>query len=278
MRTKLLALTAAIGMVLFAVGPGVATAAAETTDDGTLAVGVSQAGNQAATVTVTDNGSAVENASVSVEALDNDTYEGTGDYATDENGTVELSTPEENVTVEVTASVGNETATTTAELTADAEETTDNFGARVSSFIQYLLQHGSTNIGPEVAEFVTQNNPGNAPDHAGPPEDAGPERASDAGENGSDENEPAAEQNGERGPSERANASEKRGPNGDDGANAGEDGESETEEIEAEETEEAEADEEANDDAAAEDDDSETDDSEGDDGPPAHANGNGNGR
>ncbi|MBX0295831.1 hypothetical protein [Haloarcula nitratireducens] len=276
MRTKLLALTAAIGMVLFAVGPGVATAAAGTTDDGTLAVGVSQAGNQEATVTVTDDDTAVENASVSVEALDNGTYAGTGDYATGENGTVELSAPEENVTVEVTATVGNETATTTAELTADAEETTGSFGARVSSFVRYLLQHGSTNIGPEVAEFVTQNNPGNAPDHAGPPEDAGPERASAEGENASDGNETAAERRGERGPSERANAPEERGQRGEQ-TNASEGEENETEETEAEASEEADADEEATEEET-DGEDADGGSNDDDSGPPAHANGNGDGR
>jgi hypothetical protein len=167
----LFAVAATVGLVLFALGPGAATAAAQTAGNDSLDVSVSQAGNAGSTVTVTDNDTAVENASVAVDALDNVSYAGTGNYTTDVNGTVPLPAPEQNVTIEVTATAGNATVSTTAELTVAAENETGSFGDRVSAFVESLRDGNSTNIGPQVAEFVTENNPGNAPDHAGPPAD-----------------------------------------------------------------------------------------------------------
>jgi len=189
MRTKLFALYAAVGLALLAVGPGLAAAAdsAGNTDAGnTLAVGVSQADDGSATVSVTQNETGVGNASVVVETADNASYAGTGNYTTDDDGTVGLPAPEQNVTVDVTATADNHTATTTADLTVASENVTefDTFGLEVSAYVSDLLsdENRTGGIGPAVASFVTANNPGNAPDHAGPP-------AHVTGENESDDNE-----------------------------------------------------------------------------------------
>ncbi|PSP84519.1 hypothetical protein BRC96_05185 [Halobacteriales archaeon QS_6_64_34] len=162
---------ATAGLVLFALGPGAATVAADSAGNDALDVAVDQADDEP-TVTVTDNGTAVENATVSVDVLDNGTYEGAGeDYTTDANGTVTLPEPEENVPVEVTATAGDATGSTTADLTVAGEAENERFGQHVSSFVGSLLSSNATDIGQQVAEFVTGNNPGNAPEWAGPPAD-----------------------------------------------------------------------------------------------------------
>ena len=90
--------------------------------DGELGVGVEDTDGEP-TVTVTENGTAVENATVNVTVVDeaNESYAGAGEYATDENGTVGLPAPEENVTVDVTATADNRSASTTVDLEATAE-------------------------------------------------------------------------------------------------------------------------------------------------------------
>ncbi|MUW15211.1 hypothetical protein GJ633_11535, partial [Halorubrum sp. CBA1125] len=109
-RTTALLLVAVVALGAIA---GVAAA------DGDLGVSIDDADGEP-TVTVTENDSAVENATVIVEVSDpaNESYAGTGEYETDENGTVDLPAPEEDVTIEVTASDGNRTASTTADLEA----------------------------------------------------------------------------------------------------------------------------------------------------------------
>ena len=138
-------------------------------DDGELSVALDQF-NSDVTVTVTDGASAVENASVTVAALNNGSYAGEGAYTTDANGTVSLSAPAENVTVEVTATKDNATGSITAELVAVEEEREfDSFGQRVAWFVQNLIGGGEGGIGDAVSDYVTSNNPGsdNKPDHAG---------------------------------------------------------------------------------------------------------------
>lgn len=169
MRTKSIVVLAAALLLVASVAPAVAT-------DGSLSVSVSQEEDDV-TATVTHNGSAVENGTVDVTATgENATYAGEGTHTTDENGTVTLPSPDENVTIDVTAEHGNETAATTAELTIAGEnETTANesFGARVSAFVHSLLDgtDDQRRIGRVIAGWVVENNPGNAPDHAGPPGD-----------------------------------------------------------------------------------------------------------
>lgn len=98
-----------------------APAFASTGEEGTegMTVGVSQTDG---VVTVTSNGTAVENVSITVEALNNSIYAGTGSYTTDANGTVSLPTPPNDTMVEIEATKGNLTDSTTVTLLAPQEE------------------------------------------------------------------------------------------------------------------------------------------------------------
>jgi len=102
MQPKSFAVFATVVVVLSAFGSGVGTVAAQTAGNDGLAVAVTEAGNSGATVTVTENETAVSNASVAVEALDNVAYEGTGNYTTADDGTVDLPEPEQGVAAFVT--------------------------------------------------------------------------------------------------------------------------------------------------------------------------------
>lgn len=194
-----------------------------------LAVSGDQATDGTVTVTVTENGSAVANASVTVEALNNSTYVGSGDYVTDENGTVGLAAPEQNVSVSVTASANNATASTTLDLVAPTEETNeteendsaelDTFGAQVSSFVASLQDEGNMS-GQTVAAFVVGNNPGadERPDHVDPgPNDDGDEgdEADANGENDGQANGNSGNGNGNGG------SNSGNGGNGNSGGNNG---------------------------------------------------------
>ena len=137
-------------------------------------VNVDQDPGEDAIVTVTDNGTAVENASVNVTVVDeNITYDGAGDYETDEDGTVVLPVPNETVTVEVTATHDDRTASTTATLQAHEIDPTLPFGQQLQQYMD-TIEDDEHPFGHHVANWVTKNNPGNAPAHAGPPEHAGP--------------------------------------------------------------------------------------------------------
>jgi len=320
MRTRLFALYAAVGLTLLAVGPGLAAAAdsAGNTDAGnTLAVGVSQADDGSATVSVTQNETGVENASVAVETADDASYAGTGNYTTDSDGTVGLPAPEQNVTVDVTATADNHTASTTAELTVASMNATnmtefDTFGLEVSAYVSDLLsdENRTGGIGPAVASFVTANNPGNAPDHAGPPAHVTGENESDDNEThpserqgppadifGGDENEtddrrgppedagPPADRDDDDAENETEDENEtdddRRGPpedagppaDRDDAENETEDDENETEEPE-DETEEPEDDDDSDDDTDTDDDDDDGDRGRPDDAGPPDERGN----
>lgn len=146
-----------------------------------LGVAVEQSSNGDATATVTYSitGDVAENATVNVSTVDaNDTYVGTGSYTTDANGTVVLPAPDEPVQVTVEASVSGLSGQTTIELVNASridEDEGDAFGARVSAYVHELLgdREPGTGIGGTLADWVTANNPGNAPDHAGPKDDTG---------------------------------------------------------------------------------------------------------
>jgi len=266
---------ATVGLVLFALGPGVATVAADSAGNDTLDVSVNQAGNTGPVVTVTDNGTGVENASVSVETVENVSYAGTGEYTSDANGTVSLPTPGANVTVEVTATYGNATASTTAELLAGSgNDTAANFGTEMSSFVESLLSGDSKNIGQQVSEYARENNPGNAPDHAGPPEDKERGPPEHAGPGDADDN----ETDDRRGPPEHAGpggaddneTDDRRGPpedRGDDSEDVNETEDDDSEDVNETAEEEETEDDETDDEAETEEDDS--------GGPPEHAKGNG---
>ena len=184
-------------------------------------------------VTVTDDDESVENASVNVTTApdQNVSYGGDGDYVTDENGTVTLPAPDENVTIAVTATSENETVSTTADLTVSADTVEDDqpFGQLVREFIDQL-QDREGGIGAAVSDFVTDNNPGNAPDHAGSPGGPSDGNATDAG-NASDAPGNAPDHagsgaDGEQGPPDHAgpgNASDDHGPSDDSGPGTGAD-------------------------------------------------------
>ena len=287
---------ATVGLVLVTLGP--ATVAADTAGNDSLDVAVEQAGNAGPTVTVTENETGVENASVTVEALDNGSYEGVGEnYTTSENGTVALPAPEENVTVQVDATYNNTTASTTAELTT-VNETADpeNFGTDVSAFVQSVLDGESENVGQQVATYVTENNPGNAPAHAGPPEDGERGPPEHAGPSEADDNETDEDARGNgQGPPEHAGPPEAdednesdedtRGngqgppehagpPEADDNETDDRDDTEMTEEEETEEEEETDE-EETGEEEETEEEETEEDGERG--GPPENANAGGNG-
>ncbi|WP_318569454.1 hypothetical protein [Salinigranum marinum] len=165
-----------------------------------LAVDVVQNGDGTAAVTVTDDGSAVENATVNVTS--DVAYDGNGTYTTGAEGAVELPRPDENVTITVIAINGSEEATATAELEIVENGGFANFGQWVSSYVHQLRDEGyfGAEFGQKVSEFATENNPGadERPDHAGPNE-----QADDEGTESSDEADGAAEsapEDDDRGP------------------------------------------------------------------------------
>lgn len=271
----------ALAMTVLLIGAGAAPALGAATDD--LDVSVAQnAGNVGVTVTSNDTG--VANASVTVETVEanettdngtveNVTYDGVGSYETGADGTVSLPVPEEDVTVSVTAAFDNETALATKRLKApsdDENETRESFGLRVSTFVQSLLDQSTnatenettTSIGHQVATFVLANNPGNAPDHAGPSDDdrGPPEHAGLDHDNETDD---------DRGPPEHA------GPDRDDAEEADENDDADEEDSEDEEENESETEEDETEDEDDDDDEEDDDDDGGDDdddhGPPEHA-------
>jgi hypothetical protein len=226
-----------------------------------LAVSVVQNSDGTATVTVTDDGMAVENASVDVTS--DVAYDGNGSYETDATGTVGLPAPDENLTVTVTAVNGSEEATTTADLGLVENGGYANFGQWISSYVQQLKDEGyfGKEFGQKVSEFATENNPGadNRPDHAGPPErgEGDAEADGDAG----DED--------RRGPPEHANADK-----GADDEDDEDDGDDETDESSEDVDCAADAGEESCEDDADGDDE---DDAPGNSGDKGNRGGNGNG-
>lgn len=190
-----------------------------------LNLDVEQDDDAEATVTVTYSitGERVDGADVNVSPVDdNASYVGTGDYTSDENGTIELPAPDETVEVAIEAAAENLSGSLTVELenASTAEGNESAFGQRVSAFVHSLVNGDSQDrrIGLIIAQWVTANNPGNAPDHAGPPEDVGPD--------GDDEGEEDAEDDDdrERGPPDHAADENERDDEADeDGEEAGDD-------------------------------------------------------
>ncbi|MFB6256150.1 MAG: DNA primase [Haloplanus sp.] len=103
--------TGAILMTALLLVSTVAPAAVSAQTEESLSLDVTQSGTGAVVVSVTDNGTAVENAMVNVTA--NDTYTDAGEFGTDANGTVTLANPETPIELTITATAGNDTATTT---------------------------------------------------------------------------------------------------------------------------------------------------------------------
>ncbi|ELZ11142.1 hypothetical protein C479_07533 [Halovivax asiaticus JCM 14624] len=198
-RTKPIVAALLAGMLVLSVLAPVGAAA--TTDDSTdLTIDVSD--EEDPVVTVTHNDSAVESATVDVAIDENETdenasYAGVGTYTTDENGTVDLPAPSEAVTVVITATAENASATTTVELGPSDNESENAFGQLLSSFIEDTDKSEVDGpFGQFVADFVHENNPGNAPDHAGPPADAGGDNESSQGPPAQAGNDDGDEKNG----------------------------------------------------------------------------------
>lgn len=171
MNRQLFALLGVIALVGVAVGPAMAaasgTAASASAANAPLAIGVTQDGG--VTVTVTANDSGVANASVDVATVeDNATYAGTGSHTTGPNGTVGLPSPNESVAVSITVTDRNRTAETATTLVPTVDEN-ESFGQQVSSLVHALQASTDGGIGGTVSSWVTANNPGNAPAHAGGP-------------------------------------------------------------------------------------------------------------
>ena len=146
------------------------------------------------TETATETPTPTENETSDNETSDNETddgYEGTGTYTTGADGTVEIPAPDEGVRLQISVEAGNRT--TTSEVTMN-DGVGVPFGQRVSLFVQQLLQQdGNVSVGQAVSDFVRANNPGNAPEDAGPSKDAGnqsdgergpPEDAGNGGQGG----------------------------------------------------------------------------------------------
>ncbi|EMA04656.1 hypothetical protein C438_10123 [Haloferax denitrificans ATCC 35960] len=127
-----------VAMLAVAMVPG--TVGAASTD--ALHVGVTQdADTGDATVTVTRNETAVENATVVVESSDN--YAGNGTYATDADGTVDLPNPQERVNATFTVSEGNNTTSTSVvlvpldeslDVSVEADDANDTVVATVTQY------------------------------------------------------------------------------------------------------------------------------------------------
>ena len=272
-NTRLAAVALSTLLALSMIGPGLAVADTES-PNGNLAVDASV--NDGVLVTVTDDGEAAANATVNVTvgdgdaALDNETvedgnetiedsnetadddepadrnasvdtgadaYAGAGTYTTDENGTLELPTPEERLNATIRATVGDRTATTRETLPADsgtdaepmAERGTEQpFGFQVTAFVRGLSEVGDGTVGQRVAEFATSNNPGDPPAHAGPGNATAGNRTGSANGTGTDGRVgPPAHTgpDGDGGPPAHAGPPEHAGPGSDDADEAdGDDG------------------------------------------------------
>ncbi|WP_435069176.1 DNA primase [Haloplanus sp. C73] len=105
--------TGAVLMAVMLVASAVAPAAVAGQTGESLSLDVAQDDAGDVTITVTDNGTAVENATVNVTS---DSYAGAGEYETDANGTVSLAAPNDSVTVTVEATYDNASTSTTTDL------------------------------------------------------------------------------------------------------------------------------------------------------------------
>ena len=118
--------------------------------------------NGSVTATVTRNGAGVEDATVVVESDDN--YTDAGTYATDANGTVDLSAPDRPVVVTVTATAGGDEATTTVTLERPGDPKANDFAHQLRAFVERLRQNGAAGFGQEISAFVREHNPAAADD------------------------------------------------------------------------------------------------------------------
>jgi len=121
---RLFAVLGVLVMVLAALGPA-GVLADEDSDE--LDVVVAQNDDYEVTITVTENGTPVEGANVTVDSRAVVTvYDGEGEYVTDANGTVNLPAPEDDIKVDITVSYNNSTVTRAVELNANETDDEDD--------------------------------------------------------------------------------------------------------------------------------------------------------
>ncbi|MFW5895792.1 MAG: hypothetical protein ACOCUA_00215, partial [archaeon] len=152
----------ALAAVLVTGGAAMAASIADTAE-GDLAVNVTQDEDLNVTVAVTHNETAAEGANVTVEAVPpGRTYNASGNYTADANGTVTLPPPEGgDLLVEITASYANETATLEAVLEGTGGEENESeanenksFGQELQTFIAGL-DNDTHPRGLAIASWVT---------------------------------------------------------------------------------------------------------------------------
>lgn len=139
------------------------------TDDGSVVVSVTAAGDP------------VEGATVDLQSVGR--YDGAGTHATDGDGRVVLPPPSETMTATVTLDTAVGRTAVTDELKSE-NGSPMSLGMSVSSFVDSVFNEDRENgIGREVSERVRENNPGREkrPDHAGDgkPDHAGEGRPDD---------------------------------------------------------------------------------------------------
>ncbi|WP_311173785.1 hypothetical protein [Halobellus ordinarius] len=139
---------AVVGMAAFPMAAGAAT---------DVAVDIEQSPETgAALVTVTENGSAVENATVNVSS--ESAYAGNGSYDTNENGTVALPNPDETVTVQVNVTANDTTESTQVELvpqsdSVDVSAAQQDDGTATVTVTQYddAVENTTVNVSSDAA-------------------------------------------------------------------------------------------------------------------------------
>ncbi|MFB6124692.1 MAG: hypothetical protein ABEJ59_01870 [Halanaeroarchaeum sp.] len=158
-RTRSVATVLALLLVASVMAPG---ALALSTDSLSIA-GTQDPATGQATVTVTDNGTAVANASVTVESAGN--YTGTGNYTTDENGSVTLPDPATTVDVTITATTDNVSKTTTGTLVPQSESvavnaTVQSDGSGLVTVTQYGEPAANATVNVSVGENASYTGTG----------------------------------------------------------------------------------------------------------------------
>ncbi len=123
--------------------------------DNDLTVDVAQADDGTVSIGVERNDTAVANATVNVSAS-NDSYAATGNYTTDENGTVELDAPEENVSVTVTVSEGDDTTTKTVDLVAP--EASLDLSVEQTTGVEVSLERGDEAVENATVDVTSDGN------------------------------------------------------------------------------------------------------------------------
>lgn len=140
-------------MIALLVIASVTAPAVVAADHGALDVTATQNEDGSVLVTVLHNDTSVAGANVTVEAAANETYDGAGDYNTDENGTVTLVAPSEDVNVTISAENDSDAGSTDAFLIAPDEE--NDISISVSQDADYSVTIAVTDNGSAANGSVT---------------------------------------------------------------------------------------------------------------------------